>query len=377
MRFCFSIFAVILIITLYNGCSANKKALSSQSRPKKQIKRELQESLQFSAVLTKNGSIQLNWDLKDLYPSGIEKITVFRSVEDLEKTPLNLKAFSITPLTILPAEKKGSLTDLKLASGVTYYYLIEVITKEGNPGYGKVVSIKTPAKTLSNLQAPWIHIDKINYLLEVIDGETIVKTYPISLGKDPFHRKLHQDNATTPEGIYRITNLQPRATYYKAYDINYPNETDENRYKLSILENQISRNEGVIPGIGGEIQIHGGYDEVGQNWTAGCITLRNTDMDELFNHSKIGKDTKVIITGNELTYEDLGEIGKERSIDEIKTIQLKLKKEGFNPIGIDGKMGDNTRRALCRFQSKCNLPLTMELDERTIKKLEEINLKEQ
>ena len=375
MHHSLKIISIFLILIFLNGCAARNKDLTSLSHREKPVKRELQESLDFSAILSKEGNIQLSWELKNFDSSQPEKITIYRSVEDLKKTPLNPTSFSITPLAVEPPITKGSLNDSAFADGVTYYYLMEVMMKEGNPRYSKVVSVKTPAKSLLSLKTPWIHIDKINYLLEVIDGEKIVKRYPVSLGRDPVHRKLHQDNATTPEGIYHIVNLQPRATYYKAYDISYPNKTDETRYKLAVLENYISKNNGVIPGIGGEIQIHGGYDEVGQNWTAGCITLRNSDMDELFANKKIAKDTRVVITGMELTFKDLEEIKKERSIDEMKAIQLKLKKAGFNPIGIDGRIGENTQRALLRFQLKNDLPVTMELDERTVRKLEETDEK--
>lgn len=374
MRFGFRIFTFILILTLILicGCSSQNRALSSLSRPEKPVERELQENLEFSAVLSREGTVELTWDLKSVDSAGFERITIFRSVEDLETTQLNLTLFSITPIIVEFPAVKSTLEDKKIGDGVTYHYMMEVLMKEGNPRYSKVISVKTPSKSLSALHNPWIHIDKINYLLEVIEGKKVRKRYPISLGKDPFRRKLHQDNATTPEGIYHIINLQPRATYYKAYDLNYPNKTDETRYKLSIMENLITKNNGVIPGIGGEIQIHGGYDEVGQNWTAGCITLRNADMDELFSNKEIAVDTRVVITGRELTFKDLEEMGKERSADEMKAIQLKLKKEGFNPMGIDGKMGDNTRRALSRLQVKYDLPVTMDLDERTVKVLEDI-----
>ena len=84
----------------------------------------------------------------------------------------------------------------------------------------------------ARLQHPSLFVDKVNYTLEVVDGDSVVKTYPIDLGRDPVKRKLHQDNATTPEGIYRITNLRPVSTFHKTYDLSYPNDVDRQRYRL-------------------------------------------------------------------------------------------------------------------------------------------------
>lgn len=76
--------------------------------------------------------------------------------------------------------------------------------------------------------------------IEIQNKGRTAKRYPLSLGRDPFTRELYQDNKTTPEGLYRIINLQEKATFYKAIDINYPNAADRLRYDFL-------KTEGLVP----------------------------------------------------------------------------------------------------------------------------------
>ena len=76
---------------------------------------------------------------------------------------------------------------------------------------------------------------------------------------------------------------------------NYPN--DESRKKFSK-----AKENGIIPPgakIGGEIGIHGvpeGTDDAinnRQNWTLGCISLKNKDINEIY--AIVDSTTRVII----------------------------------------------------------------------------------
>lgn len=178
--------------------------------------------------------------------------------------------------------------DEHAASGVTYYY---TLTGEGEPT--RNLSVEIPEQDLPDSKRPDVLIDKRNFVLEVWDGQRMLKRYPMTMGSNPVRRKLQQDRSSTPEGRYRITATQPNARFYRAYDIDYPNATDKARYKLLAPKNP----------IGGEIQVHG--QGIDTNWTWGCVALRNDDMDELFEHSEIGIDTLVWIFGGEVSQADL------------------------------------------------------------------------
>ena len=199
-------------------------------------------------------------------------------------------------------------------------------------------------------------MDKVNYRLEVLDGDSLVKQYVIDLGRDPVKRKLHQDNATTPEGIYRIVGVRPVSTFHKAFDLSYPNDADRQRYRLLCPAGR--------PGIGGAIQIHGGG--CGSNWTYGCIALRDEDVDELFEHPEIGVNTKVVIVGSELTRADIAAMERLRTPAELAEVQRRLARSGFRVRGESGALGPGTRNALGRFQRARGLPVTCDLDSRTL-----------
>ena len=109
--------------------------------------------------------------------------------------------------------------------------------------------------------------------------DTLVKIYPISLGKSPIGHKQFEGDKKTPEGIYRINERNPNSAYHKNLGISYPNAEDK-AYALS---------QGKSPG--GLIKIHGlpnkfpdiGRQHLRKDWTDGCIAVTKEEIDELFN----------------------------------------------------------------------------------------------
>ena len=178
--------------------------------------------------------------------------------------------------------------DRYLAHGINYWYEVESAGRRWRLG-----PVRLAWKALPTSQRPWLRVDKSRYLLSVLEGQKVLKSYALAMGRQPLTRKLQFDQASTPEGRYQIVNLQPKATYYKALDIDYPNETDVARHQLLAPQSEIA----------GEIQIHGMGIE--RNWTWGCMAMRNLDIDELFRHSEIGVGTVVWIYGGEVTLAEL------------------------------------------------------------------------
>ncbi len=321
------------------------------------------------AEVQKGNIVKVTWDMGNDIGMDTERTAILRSVSPLGSIPFDPVWYPITGYELNPSERKGKFTDRFTADGTKYYYVVEGRSRSGKIYRSKPISITTESRKLPSLKNPSIHIDKIHYLLEIEDGGKIVKRYACCLGRNPSDRKLHQDCATTPEGIYGIVDLQPNYAYHKAYDLSYPNEIDYLRYEFAAAEKLLPRRDGVTPGIGGEVQIHGGAKVMNSNWSFGCIMIKNDDIDELFTQHAIGRGTRVIITGSELTKEDLRSINKKRSRKDIEIIQKKLKKAGANPGTADGVMGTATMEALGRFQKKYNLPITCQLDKRTVEKL--------
>lgn len=227
-------------------------------------------------------SVHLSW----AFHAG-SQLAMYCSTQPFERQ--DLEDLSV-PIRRLGRFRATSCSDPDLAPGTEYFY-----AGESDDGWWYQASpVKLPASPLpASLEDPWILIDKLKYVLEVRSAGKLVKRYPVVLGANPIRRKLSQDRASTPEGRYEIAALQPRAQYHRAYDLNYPNRSDRARHKLLAGDRP----------IGGEIQIHGGGLE--DNWTWGCIALRDSDMDELFEHPEIGRGTPVWIVGSELSLADL------------------------------------------------------------------------
>lgn len=127
------------------------------------------------------------------------------------------------------------------------------------------------------LASQLVVVSKEERTLMLFERGQLVKSYKISLGKNPKGHKERQGDNRTPEGKYFLTWTNNKSKYYKSLHVTYPNDSDRSR----------AWSKGVSPG--GDIKIHGLpnkpiYDEdiyMGLNWTNGCIAMSNQDMDDL------------------------------------------------------------------------------------------------
>jgi lipoprotein-anchoring transpeptidase ErfK/SrfK len=126
------------------------------------------------------------------------------------------------------------------------------------------------------------------YLNGVLKAEYTVELGPRWLG----HKRQRGDNAT-PEGHYHVTKKKSRGQtkYYKALEIDYPNENDRQQFGEAKKTRVLPRSAQ----IGGLIELHGAGGK-GVNWTSGCVALRNQDMDVVFDLVSIG--ARVTIVGS-------------------------------------------------------------------------------
>jgi len=155
------------------------------------------------------------------------------------------------------------------------------------------VLAKNGYKNKSNLPTV-IVIHKLSRKLTFYRGLTPLKTYPVVLGNDPYNDKLCQGDTCTPEGVYRIRAKYPHSRWDAFIWLDYPNT--QNWLKFSR-----AKEKGKIPpnaSIGGDVGIHGTDDPykniIGENWTKGCISLLNKDLDEIY--PLVNKKTLVIIS---------------------------------------------------------------------------------
>lgn len=181
----------------------------------------------------------------------------------------------------------------------TFLFLIALIVlgfvlnkwQGSNPTLSKRLAVMFPKKSTKPLNEiipkgtkVSILIDKSDYQLQVYAADTLVKTYPVVFGGNPIDDKLREGDQCTPEGTFKMKSKYPHKSWSKFIWINYPTADSWRKHKQA-------KADGIIPQnarIGGEIGIHGvpkGTDvmiKTGVNWTLGCISLTNADVNEIY-----------------------------------------------------------------------------------------------
>jgi murein L,D-transpeptidase YafK len=141
----------------------------------------------------------------------------------------------------------------------------------------------------------YIVIDKSKYELSVIDSEGWLATYPVVFGNGDLKDKMVDGDRETPEGLFTIVSKSKNNKWDRMLLIDYPTRSDSTKF----LER---KEDGLIPQnarMGGGIGIHGVWPHEDyvvdhyQNWTDGCISMKNEDVEELYNTVPVG--TKVFI----------------------------------------------------------------------------------
>ncbi len=138
------------------------------------------------------------------------------------------------------------------------------------------------------------NIDKILVLkserqLQVFSKGKLIKTYKISLGREPKGAKQFEGDDKTPEGKYMINDKNPNSGYHLNLGISYP----------SAANTRFAREKEKSPGV--LIKIHGlknGLAYIGKfhrfvDWTHGCIAVTNKEIEELYHNIKIGTPIEI------------------------------------------------------------------------------------
>ncbi|HFQ92349.1 MAG TPA: hypothetical protein ENK29_05680 [Chromatiales bacterium] len=153
---------------------------------------------------------------------------------------------------------------------------------------GAIASL--PAEVPSEVKADYIIVEKSKRRLTLLSKGRVLKTYPISLGRNPVGAKVREGDDRTPEGIYHIDYRLENSRYHRALHISYPGPRDLER----------ARRLGVPPG--GDIMIHG----IGEarekieglhllfDWTNGCIAVTDQEIEEIWRLTPVGTVVNII-----------------------------------------------------------------------------------
>lgn len=139
-------------------------------------------------------------------------------------------------------------------------------------------------------------IDKSHYELKVYDDEGWISTYPVVFGTSEMTDKMMEGDRRTPEGHYKIIakKLHPEWGHFLLLD--YPTQTDIEKFKAR-------KSQGIIPSNakpGGGIGIHATrrnedrFIDYYYNWTLGCISTKREYAKELYDLLPVGTEVTIL-----------------------------------------------------------------------------------
>jgi len=113
--------------------------------------------------------------------------------------------------------------------------------------------------------------------LELYRGTELLRSYRVSLGKNPIGHKQREGDGRTPEGHYVLDYHKLDSAFHRALHISYPSPADV----------ASARAHNVSPG--GLIMVHGLRNGLGflgrmhrlTDWTDGCVAVTNEEIEEI------------------------------------------------------------------------------------------------
>ncbi|MDP3143472.1 MAG: L,D-transpeptidase family protein [Candidatus Omnitrophota bacterium] len=202
-----------------------------------------------------------------------EEFPNFKLISEAQKKleDINLRIlFSslATPQTKLCEVKPGDSLD-KIARA--FNTTVELIKKSNNLSAN---TIRPGQKLRIWTEKFSILVDKSQNTLILKSGDEIIKTYRVSTGL----------NNSTPVGVFKITSKLVNPPWFKAGAV-VPPESPEN-----VLGSRWMGFD--IPGYG----IHGTIqpETIGQQITAGCVRMKNLDVEELYSIVPQGAEVTIV-----------------------------------------------------------------------------------
>ena len=135
-----------------------------------------------------------------------------------------------------------------------------------------------------------IVVDKSQYELHVYDDKGWFATYPVVFGNSSLSDKKMEGDKNTPEGTFHIASKRIHDRWNRFMALDYPTKESWEKFNRR-------KANGEIPGsakIGGGVGIHGVWPHEDfvidryQNWTLGCISMKNDDVEDLYSYVPVG-----------------------------------------------------------------------------------------
>lgn len=158
-----------------------------------------------------------------------------------------------------------------------------------------VRAAKAKKPHVKNDNSYYIVIDKSDYELKVYDEEGWYATYPIVFGSKDLSDKMKEGDRRTPNGTFKVILKKIHPKWGPELLLDYPGPSDVDKF------NERKR-KGLVPKaarIGGGIAIHATRPEEEwtvdnfYNWTDGCVSVKYTEMKDLFNYIQTGTEVTI------------------------------------------------------------------------------------
>lgn len=141
-------------------------------------------------------------------------------------------------------------------------------------------------------EAWFVVVRKSCRTLDVYRYGTRLRSFAAVFGLNGRGSKLYEGDLRTPTGLYAIVDKRRHKRWSHFLLLDYPNLHDVHRYWLAMEYGDIPRRGAHYAGLGGAVGIHGtdkpSLNRRGVDWTWGCISLSNPDVDELARLVPIG-----------------------------------------------------------------------------------------
>lgn len=140
-----------------------------------------------------------------------------------------------------------------------------------------------------------IVIDKSSYELYVYDQKGWFATYPVVFGNSSLDDKKMEGDRNTPEGDFKIANKRVHEKWDRYMGLDYPTPASLEKFRLRKQRGEVPSN--ATPG--GGVGIHGTWPHDDymidryQNWTNGCISLKNEDVEDLYSYVPLGTPVSI------------------------------------------------------------------------------------
>jgi lipoprotein-anchoring transpeptidase ErfK/SrfK len=136
-----------------------------------------------------------------------------------------------------------------------------------------------------------ILVDKLEHRCYLLANGRVQKSYDANLGRNWYRDKVQEQDASTPEGEYKVKRMFRSSRFGWALLLDYPNVADQQHFNSMKKAGQITARAR----IGGNIEIHG-RGRLNSDWTDGCISLADSDMAELYKRAYAGMPVTIVGT---------------------------------------------------------------------------------